>query len=60
MKTKPEGAPELTYTLDNVSREIESEKEEFLSIKNKWRNIQKRFKRKWSKLKERKGGQTNN
>lgn len=29
MKTKPEGTPELTYTLGNVSREIESEKEEF-------------------------------
>lgn len=46
MKTKPEGTPELTNTIDNVSRERESEKEEFLNIKNKQRNRQKVFKRK--------------
>lgn len=43
MKTKPEGTPELRDTVDNVSREIESEKEEFLNIKEKRRNRVKGF-----------------
>lgn len=45
--------------IDDVSREMEHEKEEFSNIKKKWRNRQMAHEKKRSILKERKESQTN-
>lgn len=45
MKTKPDGTPELIDRVGNVSREVESRKEEFLNGKKEMKR-QKGVKRK--------------